>query len=1333
MSRTTLKVPQFNTFCHGPCLMTNPSEFLTTLYQSLLGRPADDAGLAYWSEQLSSGAMSPVQVALAFSASPEAMQQVVPVAQLYLQVLGRAPDAEGLQYWVAQVRDGMSYRALVDNFQASAEFSAAFAPGTSVASFVTAAYQQVLGRAPDPQGLAHYVTQLESGVSRTEILAELSLSAEASARVAAAVQTVVVFIGVQGRPPSADELAAVLAQQQDGGSAWLEDAVAQWLSVTPTPEPEPEPGPGPQPEPLPASAVFTAPAQAAGGSSDASTAVALDADYMVVGDDEASILRVYHREGGAAVLEWDFGHLLTSDGELDLEASVLIGDVLYLLGSHGNKKDGDEADSREAIVAVRVSGTGSETQFQWLGQFNGLETALAEWDDANGHGLGSGALGLRAAAADGQVPEQVSGFSMEGMAVSPDGDSLWLGFRAPQHDPDSRDLALIVPLRNFVAVQDGTLVQPEFGDPIRLDLGGRGIRSIELAADGSGYLIVAGPSGSASAAMARDFRLFTWTGTADAAPVELDNDLDALLSLTGGSFETLVAPASILPGTRVQLLQDNGDTVWPGQTEVSKDLANDQQQFQGNWLELGQPFLDLSAPVLVQAVPAAGTQGAAVDGQIVLTFDERIERGSGILELQDDQGAVVASFEVANPDQVRIEGNQLTLQPPADLAFESTYHVVVPSGAVLDGAGNVFVGLTAASPLSFVTSAPPTPLAAGDIVFVAGNAEAPDAIAFVLLKSISGGTRIQLTDRNYSSATGFDGIDNEMAFVWTAGRDLPAGTVVTIQTDTQGSPIADVGTVVGAGGGIGKSETFYAMQGATIEGLTEGGAGLIRSPGTFLASLTLGGAAGDIPAALHDANAALAFVIDPANQTNARYVGSLDATDPAALAERIQDPANWEFNVTKAPGFPLVNGGFFAAPLLRGAEVAGDTLTLTWNQPLDSEALAEVTAFAVTVGERAVAVTELSLAGETLVLTLAEPVSGGAIVHVSYVDPSPADDGRALQSLTGVDVASFALRSIPNRSPDDQAPELVSWSLADSTQDVLHFAPLVLEFNEVVEKGAGDIVLTPEVGEAIRISVESAAVAIVGNVVTIDPEQVLAQGTAYQIAVEAGAFQDAANNPFAGLSAGPDTGFTTALAPTYSLLITEVNSNAKPADYFEVWNHGDSTIDLSGWRITDDGSQFSDAVTLPGTLQLAAGDVLVVLMDKDAAAIPAFRSAWQLPEDALVVALDGPGLGKGDAVLMFDTQGYLAAGFNFGLADVVASDGSTVASAGAIGDAKQHAGRAFGAREMDSVVWDGVSLEQPVYVGATADALGSVIQDGLDGAAGSPGFVPQLAQDLLFG
>ncbi|RYF69823.1 MAG: hypothetical protein EOO29_32815, partial [Comamonadaceae bacterium] len=189
---------------------------------------------------------------------------------------------------------------------------------------------------------------------------------------------------------------------------------------------------------------FTPNAGTTSGSSDASTAYALDANWMVVGDDEASVLRVYHREGGEAVKEWNFETVLQAGDELDLEGGTRIGDTYYFTGSHSNKKSGAEHDSREYVFAVQIEGTGADTQFNYLGKHSGLEAQLAAWDAADGHGRGANYFGFSASSAAGLVPEGTNGFSIEGLAASADGSKLLLGFRAPQTDTSTRDKAVVV-------------------------------------------------------------------------------------------------------------------------------------------------------------------------------------------------------------------------------------------------------------------------------------------------------------------------------------------------------------------------------------------------------------------------------------------------------------------------------------------------------------------------------------------------------------------------------------------------------------------------------------------------------------------------------------------------------------------------------------------------------------------------------------------------------------------------------------------------------------------------------------------------------------------------
>ncbi|MFM9922768.1 Ig-like domain-containing protein [Variovorax sp. H27-G14] len=700
----------------------------------------------------------------------------------------------------------------------------------------------------------------------------------------------------------------------DAGNAGFFMPVA---STPPVAQPPATP-PTVEPDQLVSKARFTPNAGTTEGSSDASTALALPDNFMLVADDEANVLRVYPRGGGAAVKEWSYkleGPKLAK--ELDLEAGTRIGDTLYFTGSNSNKKDGgDAAADRSHLFAVKVTGTGAATAFDYVGQFSLLEAQLIAWDTGNAHGLGAKHFGFAASAAAGVVPERVDGFSIEGMTSAPGDTALWLGFRAPQTGASVRTKALIVPLQNYAALMAGTATQAAFGAPIELALGGRGIRSIDKGTDGN-YLIVAGPAGASSPDVDRNFALFAWDGNANNAPVELSNDLDALRKETGGSFESTVdVPGPVKAGTQVQLLLDNGDTKWDGNT-ASKDLPAAEQKFDGFVVRLGAPRVDTTGPVLKKAMPAAGRVGVNLDTSITLTFNEGVRLGAGSIVLHKADGSVVESFHTNSPaGRVQAAFNVLKLVPTAKLAMSTGYYITVDANAITDDAGNAFAGIADATRLSFVTAGVPTPLVAGDLLFMAANAEAPDAYAFVLLKAVNGGTQVLFTDRDRKADPNeFKDIINETAFFWTADQNLPAGTIVTIQTDVVGSPIADKGFTMGSPGGIGKSETIFAIAGGTIEDLGDGKAGKITAVGNYLASITLGGPAGEIPAALTTAGTAFSFTVSPANQTNSIYTGSLDRSDLGAFAARVKNPANWVQRYAPAVGYPLTNDSLFGDKL----------------------------------------------------------------------------------------------------------------------------------------------------------------------------------------------------------------------------------------------------------------------------------------------------------------------------------------------------------------------------------------------------------------------------------
>ena len=73
----------------------NAEQLINQLYTEGFGREADEDGLAYWSNELTSGNMTYAQIAGAFGASEEAS-----IRDDYHELFGRDVDDSGLQYWL---------------------------------------------------------------------------------------------------------------------------------------------------------------------------------------------------------------------------------------------------------------------------------------------------------------------------------------------------------------------------------------------------------------------------------------------------------------------------------------------------------------------------------------------------------------------------------------------------------------------------------------------------------------------------------------------------------------------------------------------------------------------------------------------------------------------------------------------------------------------------------------------------------------------------------------------------------------------------------------------------------------------------------------------------------------------------------------------------------------------------------------------------------------------------------------------------------------------------------------------------------------------------------
>jgi hypothetical protein len=104
--------------------------------------------------------------------------------RIYKAAFNRTPDNGGLKYWIDRMDTGTSVWDVAANFIYSAEFIALYGSNPSDADFITRVYSNVLGRAPDSGGYNFWLGWLRGGRTRAQLLVEFSESAENIAAVA---------------------------------------------------------------------------------------------------------------------------------------------------------------------------------------------------------------------------------------------------------------------------------------------------------------------------------------------------------------------------------------------------------------------------------------------------------------------------------------------------------------------------------------------------------------------------------------------------------------------------------------------------------------------------------------------------------------------------------------------------------------------------------------------------------------------------------------------------------------------------------------------------------------------------------------------------------------------------------------------------------------------------------------------------------------------------------------------------------------------------------------------------------------------------------------------
>ncbi|MFT5122079.1 MAG: hypothetical protein ACI97B_000706 [Verrucomicrobiales bacterium] len=568
----------------------------------------------------------------------------------------------------------------------------------------------------------------------------------------------------------------------------------------------------------------------------------------------------------------------------------------------------------------------------------------------------------------------------------------------------------------------------------------------------------------------------------------------------------------------------------------------------GSWT-FTTDVLDAAAPELSIVSPAHGSIEVATSGQLVMTFNERVLKGSGNLFVKrSSDDAIVQTIDIRSVS-VTVDDVTATIPLSAALQPRSTYYVEADVGVVTDLTGNPFGGLAGPSNWSFSTRT---------IIFQPITSDADSGID---------------PFRTYSHAIDFG---NNVAFpvatingiVFAAGGVgafiLTNGTSQTVGSGTNTIPISHNGNEIADAflepGGMRNLAGDFLYNDATAEieltGLTPGKRYQVR---LYHRPWELGGnrlqTIGFSTDGIPGAESSAVF-----NEDNAlEHDVGLDTTGRV-------NAVTYDYTASTTNLYITIdaNGGgtyhlYGLTNEARPDDVAPAIVSL--HPPDDATEVPTYTNLVMTfdtlvaAGPGNITITNLT-GGGTLAFAATSPqvsITGGVLTIDPSVNLPPLSelavliDSNAIANIYGTFLPSIANNgswTFTTSAADLDAPLVSGLSPSNSAVNVATLSDLTMTFDEPVQRGSGNIRIkrASDDGVVEMLNVSSSAVTINGAEVTIQRASVLDSLTGYYVEVEAAAFEDLSGNDFAGITGNASWAFTT--VETGDLAYVPITSDA---------------------------------------------------------------------------------------------------------------------------------------------------------------------------------------------
>ncbi|WP_158279909.1 Ig-like domain-containing protein [Coraliomargarita sinensis] len=116
---------------------------------------------------------------------------------------------------------------------------------------------------------------------------------------------------------------------------------------------------------------------------------------------------------------------------------------------------------------------------------------------------------------------------------------------------------------------------------------------------------------------------------------------------------------------------------------------------------------DETAPTVNTFDPSDGSNGIPIDSDLVITFDEEVTIGTGLITIKNLTDGSQSTIDVADGSQISLNGSVLTINPTSNLLQSKDYAIQIAATVIDDLVDNSFAGISDDTTWNFTTEDPP--------------------------------------------------------------------------------------------------------------------------------------------------------------------------------------------------------------------------------------------------------------------------------------------------------------------------------------------------------------------------------------------------------------------------------------------------------------------------------------------------------------------------------------------------------------------------------------------------------------------------------------------------